>query len=212
MKHLVLISFLFTLGCSNGFRSSSESDNQAGTSAPVNLDLKASVSSGPFEGTPVLNDVRNSLLEVQLPLGLNGLVPQLEFFSSNLNLAGRIQSDISGFKTLVITIPYSTLLRGVNLPLIEALPNGTPLNLYFAGKDSVPHYNFNLDTQGLIRGYLYLDPPRFGLFLQTPFDFSVSRTYPVNLDNSFMTLGSFSTHPRVAGQNGGVLLFISLPR
>jgi hypothetical protein len=212
MKHLVLISILFTFGCSNGFRSSSDSDNQAGTSAPINLDLKASVASGPFEASPVLNDVKNSFLEVQMPLGLNGLAPQLEFFSSELNLSGRIQADANGLKTLVISIPYPTLLRGVNLPLVETLPTGTPLNLYFLGKDSVPHYSFNLDSQGLIRGHLYIDPPRFGLFLQTPFDLSASRTYPVNLDNSFMSIGSFSTHPHVAGQNGGVLLFISLPR
>ena len=212
MKHLVLITFLFTLGCSNGFKSSNDGSDQINSTTPINVDLKASVASGPFEGSPVLNDVRNSRLEVHLPLGLNGLAAQLEFFSQELNLSGRIQADANGFKTLVISIPYPTLLRGVNLPSTSTLPTGTPLNLYFIGKDSIPHHSFNLDSQGSIRGYLYIDPPRFGLFLQTPFDLSVARTYPVNLDNSFMQIGSFSTHPHVGGQNGGVLLFISLPQ
>ncbi|MFN8845593.1 MAG: hypothetical protein ACK5V3_01230 [Bdellovibrionales bacterium] len=212
MRSIYLINLLFILGCSNNFNPSSDEQNDTSSSANLNVELKASVDSGPFQGAPVLNNVRNSRLEVQLPLGLNTFVPQLEFSTQNLNLSGRIQTDILGFKTLTVSLPYFALLRGVNLPPAESLPTGTPIGLYFAGKESVPLYSFNLDSSGLIRGYLYIDPPRFGLFLQTPFDLSSARTYPVNLDNSFMSIGSFSTHPHMAGQNGGVFLFISLPR
>jgi hypothetical protein len=212
MKCIYLIILMFVLGCSNGFSPSSDDSNETNSSSPLNVELKASVDSGPFQGAPILNNVRNSQLEVQLPLGLNSFAPQLEFSTQNLKLSGRIQSDALGFKTLTLSVPYPILLRGVNMPSAVALPTGTPLNLYFSGKESVPHYSFNLDSAGLIRGSLYIDPPRFGLFLQTPFDLSSSRSYPVNLDSSFMTIGSFSTHPHVGGQNGGVFLFISLPQ
>lgn len=214
MKHtLKLITFLFLVGCSNSFQTSSEGQNdQFSNTTPTNVDIQASVSSGPFESSLVINHVRNSRLEIQIPLGMNALVPTLETQDPNLNLLGRVTADANGLKTLILSLPYNLVLQGVSLPQVSGLPTGAPLNQYFTNRDSVSHYSFNLNAEGTVRGYLYLDPPRFGFFLQSAFDPGLLRHYPVTLANSFMTLGSFSTHPLTEGQNGGMFLFISLPQ
>lgn len=210
---LTLLLLITLLGCSDGFQTTgSGNGNEGSNSVPVSFDISATIASGPFEGASVLNNVRNSQLEILIPLGINNMVPVGQFENSNLGILGQVTVDGSGFKTIRATVPFAFILQGVNSPAVSQLPTGEAISGFFVGRDSVPATSFSLDPQGQVVAHLYSAPPRFGLFIQTPFDQTNLRSYPVNLANSFVTIGSFSTHPHVAGQNGGMFLFISLPQ
>lgn len=204
--------YLLLVGCSNTVTLESNDPGNIGNQVPVNFDIQASVVSGPYEGRTVLNNVRNSFLEVQIPLGMNSFVPVGFFQSSSLNIQGQVTTDVDTFKTLRINVPYSYVLRGVNSPTTTQLPNGESLIPYFQNVSSVPSTSFNLDPQGQVLVHLYSSPPNFGVFIQTPFELSSSRPYQVNLGNSFTQIGSVSTHAHLNNLNGGLFLFISLPQ
>ncbi len=212
LKFKSFFIYLLLVGCSNTVTSGSNDPGNVGNQVPVNFDIQASVVSGPFEGRTVLNNVRNSYLEVQIPIGMNSFVPVGTFQSTSLNISGQVTADIDTFKTLRLSVPYSYILRGVNSSARTQLPNGESLIPYFQNVSSVPSTTFNLDPQGQVSVHLYSSPPNFGVFLQTPFELSSSRPYQVNLGNSFTQIGSVSTHAHLNNLNGGLFLFISLPQ
>lgn len=203
---------LLLVGCSNIVTSGSKEPDNMGNQIPVNFDIQASVVSGPFEGRTVLNHVRNSFLEIHIPIGMNSFVPVGSFQSSSLNIQGQVAADGDTFKTLKLSVPYAYILRGVNFPARTELPNGESLVSYFQNASSVPATSFNLDPQGQVSVHFYSSPPNFGVFIQTPFELSSSRPYQVNLGTSFTQIGSLSTHAHLNNLNGGLFLFISLPQ
>lgn len=212
LKFKSFFIYLLLVGCSNTVTSGSSDPGNTGNQVPVNFDIQASVVSGPFEGRTVLNHVRNSYLEIQIPLGMNSFVQVGSFQSTSLNISGQVTADNDTFKTLRLSVPYSYVLRGVNSPARTQLPNGESLIPFFQNVSSIPATTFNLDPQGQVSVHLYSSPPSFGVFLQTPFELSSSRPYQVNLGNSFTQIGSVSTHSHLNNLNGGLFLFISLPQ
>ena len=211
MKIVLLITLLLSLGCADSFQTLGESVGSSDViEGLTDRDLKASISSGPYEEFQVLNDIQASKLRVQIPVGFNSFVKPGSFSSADSQISGQILADANGYKYLSFTLPVLWISRGVNFPLATSLPNGDELDLFTDG--NAPHVSVNLDVQGQSSLHLYFEPSRFGAFVQSPFDQGVSRQYPVSLDLGFTQIGWFSSHPHQSPLNGGLFLFISLPQ
>lgn len=211
-KITFLFLFLLMTACSDGFRASSDG---AGSNDPVpfNTDITATIFSGPFEGQTVINNVRDTKIQILIPMGMNSFLNPGVFSYENLNITGRVLMDPNQSKLVEINIPYSYVLRGVSLPLnLSQLPTGESLSPFFPSISSVPSVQFPIDPSGQVVAHIYVRAPDFGVFIQTPFDVTNSRQYPVNFGTTFVQIGQFSTHPHLNGLNGGAFLFISLPQ
>lgn len=213
MKKLTSLFLLLLLNaCSGNFQSGSDSPLLDGDSLPLNSDLTATVVTGPFEGQLVINNVRDSKIQILIPMGINNFVTPGVFTSETLGATGRVLVDANQSKLVELNIPYSYVLRGVSLPARTQLPTGEALSNYFSNTSSVASAQFPIDPSGQVQAHVYFAPPQFGVFIQTPFDQTNARQYQVNYGTSFMDIGRFSTHPHLNGLNGGMFLFISLPQ
>ncbi len=210
MKYLLTILFLLSTGC-NGFMQSSHSASTDGGNNLLSLDYQLSIQTGPFEGTVVVNHIRNSFIKIIIPVGLNNSIPvgNIELGHS---ITGAVISDLSNFKTIELLIPVSHIMQGVNSSTVTTLPNGDPLDFIATGE--AQHLSFTVGAAAsAAHVHFYFSPPyHLGVFIQTSFDLASSNKFPVAEGNSVELKGFFSTHPHRPPLNGGAFLFISLPR
>jgi len=213
MKKLSSLFLLLLLtACSDGFQAVTE-NTSIDDSLPLNSDITATIFSGPFEGQTVINNVRDTKLQILIPVGMNSFLTPGTFTYDQLNISGRVLMDANQAKLVEINIPYSHVLRGVSLPMNSSvLPTGENLNQFFSGGSGVPSVQFPIDPSGQVIAHIYVRAPQFGVFIQSPFDVTNARQYQVNYGTTFVQIGQFSTHPHLNGLNGGMFLFISLPQ
>jgi len=211
MKKVLRVIFLMSiLGCSKGFQTRSfETENTSFSKVSDRL-LKGFIHSGPFEGFQVVDNIQNQKLQVIIPAGFNSALVPASFTSPEGQVAGRVISDSTGFKSLQVFVPAGWISQGVNLPRVQTLPTGEALNLF--PNSEAGHMVLPLTGSNSAFLHLYFNPPRFAAFVQTPFQQEVLRQYPVRIGSTPQDLGVFSTHPHVLSQHGGLLLFIFLPQ
>lgn len=208
MKKLGLLPlFLLLLGCSEGFQTQGISD---GLSDKLNnFELTAFIQSGPFSGTQVLHNIQNSKLNVAVPAGINSFLVAGGFSGANGQVVGNVTSDATGYKLVHFSVPTSWISQSVNMPMASTLPNGDSLSMF--PNNQAAHTMIPLNAQGTVSLHLYFNPPLFGAFVQTPFQYMSSPAYGVTYGSTFVDIGQFSTHAQRPPQDGGLLLFISLP-
>jgi hypothetical protein len=216
-KLLVSVTaIIFATGCGGGMSANSGGDNNNGYSSPEfdNLKLDGAVKEGKYEDQKLVSvDKEKKELVVQLPtlalpvmvgnLGQAIPVPKLSGTTMNLEVAA------DGNLTLVLRIPLSLVMRGASfLGNSERLPNGDVLPAIPDGE--LPGVAVDLNSQGSVKGYLYLGKATIGAFVTTPFNPMVSMQLPIYQNNGAV-LGYLTTVPDKNTSPGGIFMSVKLP-
>lgn len=207
---------VFATGCGSGMSAmNGGSDNNGSFSSPEfqNLKMDGAVKEGKYEDRKLVSlDKENKMLVVQLPtlalpvmvggLGQAIPVPQLPGTTLSLELAE------DGAVTLVARIPLSHVMRGASFIPAQRLPNGDPLPAIPDGE--LPGLAVDLNSQGSVKGYLYLSRATVGAFVTTPFNPMVAMQLPIYQNNGAV-LGYLTTVPDKNGSPGGIFMSVKLP-
>jgi hypothetical protein len=205
---------LFATGCGSGMSAMNSGDNSKLSSPEFqNLKVSGAVKEGKYEDRKLVYlDTANQMLVVQLPtlalpamvgnLGQTISVPQLPGTSLNLE----VSSD--GNLTLVARIPLAQVMQGASFIPAQRLPNGDPLPAIPDGE--LPGLAVDLNSQGSVKGYLYLGKGTVGAFVTTPFNPTVAMQLPIYQGNG-STLGYLTTVPDKNSSPGGIFMSVKLP-
>jgi hypothetical protein len=209
MKIYLLTLFLLATGC-NGFEQAGTTPfggNENDKSVYANYQLE--IQTGPYAGQLVVDQIQNSMIKILIPVGLNSSIPVSSFSSDQWSVSGTVTQDSQGYKTVQIFVPVSYAAQGVNASTVSSLPTGDALSFFPSG--GAQHFSFALGNSTNVNLHFYFNPPHMGVFIQTPFDPGTSPQYPLAAPNSYNQTGFFTTYAAKSSQNGGPLLFISLP-
>jgi hypothetical protein len=214
-------------GCGAGFQSTSliDSNGSLGSSPTPdgkspsrseweNLKVEGAVSDGRFEGTSALRlDKAKKELVIRLPMPANPFldgafvalpVPQMP--------GGQIDLEPlpEGGSALVLRVPLSAVLKGVNFAQPSKLPNGDPLPGVPDGE--LPSVAMDLTKLTDIKARIYLGPSVVGIFVNTPFNPMIYLRFPIrNADNTRTWGYLYSIPAKHATNDGGFFLTVALP-
>ncbi len=177
------------------------------------LKLDGTLDSGTFAGRKVLSlDPYTKELVITMPMLAN---PDLDFLDSIELPVGkvpgmtiRIEHSFMG-SNVVIRVPLTALIRGIDFPPPARLPNGDPLPAVASGHMPAMAIQFPM-----LKGYdmtLYLDVGAIALFVPTKFDPMIKITAWIRNEDKTRTWGSLTTIPAKGNYNGGFFISIRLP-
>lgn len=234
MKLKTLFSaMLLTLsvGCGQGFTAASLNSNIPGTGtdqgsqgtgggqqdnsadqAYQSMEMKGWISGGSESDTLSIDiDKPNKALLLRLPLGMNGNVEITEAEVPQLpGVKFYTYDDPNNGKTyMVISVPFTYVIRGVNTLPPTKLPNGDALPQIPSGE--LPSLAVPVGHSKDVKMYLYVGVNVVGVYVETPFDPYIKATFSIKNQAKTKVLGYFSTIPAKGSYQGGFFLSSTIP-
>lgn len=205
---------------SNGSNGAGDSNNtgaggsSSGTPDWQTLKVEGSVSGGRFGKTRVVDiDKAKKELIVRLPMLAS---PFLDLSIAPIPLPRIPGAQLSleplpdEASALVLRIPLSVVLHGVDFLSPSRLPNGDPLPAIPGGE--LPALAVQLTKVKDIRATIYLAKTLVGIYVNTPIDPFVQATLPIRNEARTRILGYFSTIPaKPKAADGGFFISVALP-
>ena len=201
-------------GTNNNGSSSSGSGTTGGdNSAWTNFNFSASVSGGSSSTYQAVTiNTANKTITVSLPLpfdsSLAGIVLNTPLPSVNgATLAFSQLAD--GTPVLTVTLPLASIVKPVTTLPVSTLPNGNPLPGMPANAE--PSQQIQVG-KGKIPAYVYIGQMSVGLFVNTPFDPTLSTHFQLT-DNSGNSVGGIYSIPYTSKtqKDGGFYLNVNVP-
>jgi hypothetical protein len=229
-RHALMIASLTCLvtlstACTPGFEANKSASTQpetnngsgtvgggAGSGNWNSVELNGSINGGRFDRTKVVEiDKVAKLLIVRLPF-IAGIQIGTQLPLQIREIPGAtvgIEPSMDGSSSLVVRLPLSKVLKGVDSLPSSRLPNGDKLPSIPEGE--LPSVGLTFTNSGGLKGALYLSPTVVGVFVATKFDPYISLTLPIRNEARTRTFGYFTSVPEKTGFDGGFFLSIALP-
>jgi hypothetical protein len=228
------VAALALAGCSSSFQPSSQaacasdqckSSNPGGDggtggggggggTGPAKTIYTGSINEGLFAGVQVVSlDLAKKELMLTLPMPLNGYIDGSKVDVMLKDIPGArltLEQLPRGSSALVLRIPLTHVLKGVDFLPPSKLPNGDRLPQVPDGE--LPALAVQISQIKDIKATVYLGRTVVGIFINTPFDPYIGLTLPITNEDRSTTWGYFSTIPAKQGAaDGGFFISFALP-
>ena len=175
---------------------------------------EGTINEGLFAGVQVVSlDLNTKELKLTLPMPLNGYIDGSKIDVMLKDIQGArltLEQLPRGSSALVLRIPLTHVLKGVDFLPPSKLPNGDRLPQVPDGE--LPALAVQLTQIKDIKATVYLGRTVVGIFVNTPFDPYIGLTLPVTNADRSTTWGYFSTIPAKQGvADGGFFISFALP-
>ncbi|MBL7669556.1 MAG: hypothetical protein JNM39_03650 [Bdellovibrionaceae bacterium] len=228
----VLVSLIF-LGCGNTMQTTPSTSqiepkpqnqpnipnpppSDSKQAIPGSVDVSSFISGGTFDKMQVveIDPIRKDLI-FRLPLGMNQFIlvnsGELPDFPG---ITFRTEILPNGQARLALRVPLKYVLRGVKHLDPKKLPNGDPLPGVPSGE--MPGLALTLDSTNKVQMALYLGADFVAIFVESPFDPTISLQFPIKNANGNKYVGSFGIiaakeTPAKSFQGGFFLSYQLLP-
>lgn len=125
-----------------------------------------------------------------------------------------VESLSGGGSALVLRLPLSAVVKGIQSAAPSRLPNGDPLPGVADGE--LPSFAVSLSKLGQINPTIYLGPSVIGIYMNSPtaipsIPIIGSLTLPIKNAARTRTWGFFSAIPAKADDKGGFYISLALP-
>lgn len=159
---------------------------------PGSVDVSSFISGGAFDKMQILeiDPVRKELI-FHLPLGMNQFILVNSGELPNFpGITFRTEILPNGQARLALRVPLKYVLRGVKNLDPKKLPNGDPLPGVPSGE--MPGLALTLDSTNKVQMALYLGADFVAIFVESPFDPTISLMFPIKNANGNKYVGSFA--------------------
>ena len=220
---LILTLVGLTTGCGRGFSAAGTGSNSlssiGGASTPADQAFKAmsvdgTVSGGSDTKTQVIEiDKPNKMLIVRMPVPLGSILSGVTTVVPIDEIPGAtvgVENGVGGY-AIVMRVPLSHFLKGINILPSTRLPNGDPLPAIPDGE--LPSVAVQLSKLGSvdIKPTIYLAPSVIAIYVESPVNPYIGLTLPIRNSAHTRTWGYFSTVPVKGSYNGGFFMSLAMP-
>lgn len=178
-----------------------------------NLNMNGQLGSGRFAFKQVVTiDKTTKELVLSLPMPANPYIDGMIIDVPLTKLPGahaRLEALEGGGSALVLRVPLSYLLKGVDFLPASRLPNGDPLPAIPDGE--MPSMAIQLAKNKNINATFYLAVDTLGIYVNSPFNPLIYISVPIKSDDGRRTWGYLTSIPAKGEHDGGFFISVQIP-